>query len=114
MNMRERILSGKLFADMCEGTYVNFNCNFADDGLITAGKNVMFGPAVTIATVGHPIRPDLRGIISPVQTDNSEFIILPNQASTDRINVEAEHLSRSAVRSFLLPICSQKTQNCIS
>lgn len=43
-----------------EGTYVNFNCNFVDDGLITVGKNVMFGPAVTIATVGHPIRPDLR------------------------------------------------------
>ena len=62
---------------------------------------------------------------------NSEFIILLNQASTGRIklaellnisnlqmsyitNVEAGHLSRSAVRSFLLPISSQKTQNCIS
>ena len=43
-----------------EGTYVNFNCNFVDDGMITVGKNVMFGPAVTIATVGHPIRPDMR------------------------------------------------------
>ena len=42
------------------GTYVNFNCNFVDDGMITVGKNVLFGPAVTIATVGHPIRPDLR------------------------------------------------------
>ena len=45
---------------MGEGTYVNFNCNFVDDGMITVGKNVLFGPAVTIATVGHPIRPDLR------------------------------------------------------
>ena len=43
-----------------EGTYVNFNCNFVDDGLITVGRGVLFGPAVTIATVGHPIRPDLR------------------------------------------------------
>ncbi len=43
-----------------EGTYVNFNCNFVDDGMITVGKNVMFGPAVTIATVGHPLRPDMR------------------------------------------------------
>ena len=43
-----------------EGTYVNFNCNFVDDGMITVGKNVLFGPAVTIATVGHPIRPDMR------------------------------------------------------
>ncbi len=123
MNMHERIMSGKLFTDMCEGmpeerdqakqfmiafnattpdtleerfriqkellnkkngsawieppiyfcygkhitlgegTYVNFNCNFVDDGLITVGKKVMFGPAVTIATVGHPIRPDLRGLM---------------------------------------------------
>ena len=43
-----------------EGSYINFNCNFVDDGKITIGKKVMFGPAVTIATVGHPIAPDLR------------------------------------------------------
>ncbi len=42
------------------GTYVNFNCNFVDDGMITIGERVMIGPAVTIATVGHPIRPDMR------------------------------------------------------
>ena len=28
--------------------------------MIYVGKNVLFGPAVTIATVGHPIRPDMR------------------------------------------------------
>lgn len=120
MTMRERIMSGKLFTDMCEGmpeertrakklqyqfnnsdpenveermrilgeilgkpaeswvepplyfcygthiklgkgTYINVNCNFIDDGIITIGDKVMFGPAVTIATVGHPINPDLRG-----------------------------------------------------
>lgn len=43
-----------------EGSYLNFNCNFVDDGKITIGKSVMFGPAVTIATVGHPIDPELR------------------------------------------------------
>lgn len=43
-----------------EGSYVNFNCNFVDDGKIFIGKKVMFGPGVTIATVGHPIHPDLR------------------------------------------------------
>lgn len=43
-----------------EGTYINFNCNFVDDGKITIGSRVMFGPAVTIATVGHPIQPDMR------------------------------------------------------
>ena len=43
-----------------EGSYVNFNCNFVDDGKISIGKKVMFGPAVTIATVGHPINPDMR------------------------------------------------------
>lgn len=43
-----------------EGSYLNFNCNFVDDGKITIGRKVMFGPAVTIATVGHPIQPDMR------------------------------------------------------
>lgn len=41
-------------------TYINFNCNFVDDGKINIGSRVMFGPAVTIATVGHPINPDMR------------------------------------------------------
>lgn len=43
-----------------DGSYLNFNCNFVDDGKIIIGKKVMFGPAVTIATVGHPINPDMR------------------------------------------------------
>lgn len=43
-----------------KGTYINVNCNFIDDGRITIGDAVMFGPAVTIATVGHPINPELR------------------------------------------------------
>ena len=43
-----------------EGSYLNFNCNFVDDGKIIVGKKVMFGPAVTIATVGHPVNPDMR------------------------------------------------------
>ncbi len=42
------------------GSYLNFNCNFVDDGKITIGSKVMFGPGVTIATVGHPIDPDMR------------------------------------------------------
>ena len=119
MTMKERIQSGKLFTDNCEGmpkerikckkymneingssptnlpiryaamtklfgritkawieppfyccygthiiignrSYINFNCNFIDDGYITVGNNVMVGSAVTIATVGHPINPDMR------------------------------------------------------
>lgn len=43
-----------------EGTYINMNCSFIDDGNITIGKAVMFGANVVIATVGHPIRPDMR------------------------------------------------------
>lgn len=48
------------YIELGEGTYLNFGCNFVDDGKIITGKNVLFGPAVTIATVGHPIRPDMR------------------------------------------------------
>ncbi|MBW3078420.1 sugar O-acetyltransferase [Bifidobacterium simiiventris] len=42
------------------GTYVNVNCSFIDDGRITIGKRVMFGPSVNIATVSHPINPAMR------------------------------------------------------
>lgn len=43
-----------------KGTYINVNCNFIDDGGIYVGDKVMFGPAVTVATVGHPVNPDMR------------------------------------------------------
>ncbi len=43
-----------------EGTYINVNCTFVDDGRIEIGKNVLFGPSVTVATVGHPINPTMR------------------------------------------------------
>lgn len=43
-----------------ENCYVNFNCNFLDDGKIVLGNNVIFGPAVTIITVEHPINPNYR------------------------------------------------------
>jgi len=46
--------------ELGKGCYINFNCNFVDDGKIIIGNKVMFGPGVTVATVGHPIRPDLR------------------------------------------------------
>lgn len=43
-----------------EGSYINVNCSFIDDGMIEIGKAVMFGPGVAIATVGHPINPAMR------------------------------------------------------
>lgn len=57
-------------------SYINFNCNFVDDGKITIGKKVMFGPAVTIATVGHPINPEMRGYMytDPVTIEDNCWI----------------------------------------
>ena len=43
-----------------KGTYINVNCNFVDDGEIRIGERVLFGPAVTVATVGHPVNPEMR------------------------------------------------------
>lgn len=122
MTMRERIMSGKLFTDECEGMpeerlqaklrmkafnesspddpqrraellrdifgkdtgswvepplyfcygrhvnlgqgcYLNMGVTMIDDGIITIGDRVMFGPNVTIATVGHPLNPKLRGLM---------------------------------------------------
>lgn len=59
-----------------KGTYINVNCNFIDDGIITIGEKVMFGPAVTIATVGHPIHPKLRGYMycDPVTIGDNVWI----------------------------------------
>lgn len=59
-----------------EGSYVNVNCNFIDDGQITIGKKVMFGPAVTIATVGHPINPQMREYMytAPVTIEDNCWI----------------------------------------
>lgn len=50
--------------------------NFIDDGVITIGKRVMFGPAVTIATVGHPSCPDMRDYMytAPVTIEDNCWI----------------------------------------
>lgn len=59
-----------------KGCYINVNCNFIDDGIITIGDSVLFGPAVTIATVGHPINPQLREYMycDPVTIGNNCWI----------------------------------------
>ena len=59
-----------------KNTYINVNCNFIDDGMITIGENVLFGPAVTIATVGHPLKPSLREYMytDPVTIGNHVWI----------------------------------------
>lgn len=59
-----------------EGTYINFNCNFIDDGKITVGKKVMFGAAVTVASVGHPVNPDMREYMytAPVEIGDNCWI----------------------------------------
>jgi len=59
-----------------DGTYINVNCNFIDDGQIAIGKSVLFGPAVTIATVGHPINPAMREYMycDPVRIEDNCWI----------------------------------------
>ena len=42
------------------GIYANSNLTLVDDGNIYIGDKVMFGPNVRIATVSHPINPQLR------------------------------------------------------
>lgn len=59
-----------------DGCYINFNCNFVDDGKIIIGNKVMFGPGVTIATVGHPINPNYREYMycDPVKIEDNCWI----------------------------------------
>jgi len=42
------------------GVYANFNLTLTDDTDIYIGDKTMIGPNVTIATAGHPIKPELR------------------------------------------------------
>ena len=58
------------------GSYLNMNCTFIDDGEVTIGKKVMLGPSVTIATVGHPIKPDMREYMytAPVRIEDNVWI----------------------------------------
>lgn len=59
-----------------DGTYINMNCSFIDDGKISIGRHVMFGPAVVIATVGHPVKPDMRAYMytDPVTIEDNCWI----------------------------------------
>ena len=41
-------------------TFVNVNCVFADNNLITIGDDTLIGPAVQIYTASHPLSPDER------------------------------------------------------
>lgn len=43
-----------------ENFYANIGCIMLDVAKITIGKNVMFGPNVSIYTAGHPIHPESR------------------------------------------------------
>lgn len=62
--------------ELGENTYINFNCNFVDDGKIIIGNNVLFGPSVTIATVGHPLDPTMREYMytAPVKIGDNVWI----------------------------------------
>lgn len=46
--------------ELGKNAYINFNCNFIDDGKIIIGENALIGSGTTIATVGHPINPRMR------------------------------------------------------
>lgn len=59
-----------------KNSYVNYSCNFIDDGKIKIGDHVLIGPNVTIVTVGHPINPDYRSFMytEPVIIENNCWI----------------------------------------
>lgn len=58
--------------------YANFNLTLVDDTDIYIGDNVMFGPNVVVATVGHPVDPSLRLKVAqfniPVRIGNNVWI----------------------------------------
>ena len=59
-----------------DGSFINMNCNFIDDGKIIIGKKVLIGPAVTVVTVGHPVNPRMREYMytDPVVIEDNVWI----------------------------------------
>ena len=51
---------GGRFVKLGKGVYANFNLTLIDDGVITIGDNVEFGPNVTIVTAAHPLHHEIR------------------------------------------------------
>ncbi len=47
-----------------ENTFVNANCFFLDNNVITIGKNGLIGPYVQIYTANHPLKASERIVIS--------------------------------------------------
>ena len=43
-----------------DGVYANFGLTCVDDAHIYVGSHTLFGPNVVLATVGHPMMPELR------------------------------------------------------
>ena len=58
--------------------YSNFNLTVVDDGRVSIGNSVMFGPNVTVATASHPVDPELRRKVAqfniPVHIGNNVWI----------------------------------------
>ncbi|QIW15728.1 galactoside O-acetyltransferase [Pasteurellaceae bacterium RH1A] len=48
------------FIEVGKHFYANANCIILDNGGVTIGDNVMFGPNVSLYTVNHPLDPSLR------------------------------------------------------
>ncbi len=69
------------FISIGENTFVNFNCIFLDNNLITIGSNGLIGPAVQIYTATHPLKAAERvvaGGTSPYRTSSKPVTIGDN------------------------------------
>ncbi|HBI62640.1 MAG TPA: galactoside O-acetyltransferase [Lachnospiraceae bacterium] len=65
------------YVSIGDGTYANMNLTLIDDWKITIGKNVLFGPNVTLSTTGHPVHPKHRadGMYSfPITIEDNVWI----------------------------------------
>jgi len=52
-----------------DGCFVNYNCVFIDNNVITIGNNVLIGPAVQLYTATHPLAAEER-----IRADGSGYV----------------------------------------
>jgi acetyltransferase-like isoleucine patch superfamily enzyme len=61
-----------------ERLYINVNCVFLDCGRLEIGNHVLFGPAVQVYTVNHPLQPGPRSedleLTAPVRIEDNVWI----------------------------------------
>lgn len=75
-----------------EHTFVNMNCVFLDDGIITIGKNGLIAPSVQIYTATHPVSAKER-IVSMEVSEKDQNVLVDKKISVPKYRTYAKSVT---------------------